>query len=194
MVLFGLTFLPSSIDVATVGEVFSTLDDVPSSMAHLGEGALPINPKLYAWSWVRDERPNFKALQKGLLVAPILKELILNREPESVLAWADRVANWRFTRIIPCHLANDIKATPADFRRAFAFLEPLTLGATFGSTAMGMSKSSQLRPRKTSPTGGKATNGGAMATAEDSKLLREASKVLTKLRIVNPPASPVGGA
>jgi Domain of unknown function (DUF4336) len=75
------------------------------------------------WEWVQDEGPNFKALQGGLLVAPILQLLIFNREPTAVLNWADKVSKWPIKRIIPCHLENDIAATGRDFRRAFNFLE-----------------------------------------------------------------------
>ena len=39
----------------------------------------------------------------------------LNREPEAVLEWVDCVAtNYDFKRIIPRHMQNDVKATPAD--------------------------------------------------------------------------------
>ena len=40
-----------------------------------------------------------------------------------VINWADKVSKWPIQRIIPCHLANDIKATAKDFRKAFQFLE-----------------------------------------------------------------------
>ena len=70
-----------------------------------------------------DDLPSFKALQGGLLVAPILQKLILNREPEKVLDWVDKVCEWPIERIIPCHFANNIKASSADFRKAFEFLE-----------------------------------------------------------------------
>ena len=78
---------------------------------------------LSQWEWIADDIPSFKALQGGLLVAPILQKLILNREPEKVLQWVDKVCLWPIERIIPCHFANDIKASSADFRKAFEFLE-----------------------------------------------------------------------
>ena len=73
--------------------------------------------------WVGDDKASFKALQGGLLVAPILQKLILNREPEKVLDWVNKVCEWPIERIIPCHFANDIKASSADFRKAFEFLQ-----------------------------------------------------------------------
>ena len=71
---------------------------------------------------MKDETPSFRALQGGLLVAPILQKLILNREPQRVADWVNTVSRWPFKRIIPCHFANDIKGSPADFQSAFSFL------------------------------------------------------------------------
>jgi hypothetical protein len=47
----------------------------------------------------------------------------MNREPDKVLDWADSVSEWDFKRVIPSHMENDVTTTPADFRRAFTFLE-----------------------------------------------------------------------
>ena len=123
MVLFGLTFQPSGIRIFDTLDAVKMLDRVPKEMKALGRGTIPLSEGLYPWEWVKDETPNFKALQGGLLVAPILQLLIFNREPEAVLNWADKVAKWDIQRIVPCHLENDIKATGKDFRRAFNFLE-----------------------------------------------------------------------
>jgi Domain of unknown function (DUF4336) len=103
MALFGLVFFPAGIEVTGVKETFSQLDAVPEGAAVLGQGAIPIDPRLYAWKWyglqfnpelsqlnqesqsrVRPEISSFKALQGGLLVAPILQKLILNREPGKI--------------------------------------------------------------------------------------------------------------
>lgn len=59
---------------------------------------------VYPWDWVRDDVASFKALTGGLLVAPILQKLILNRNPIEVLDFADKVAQWPIERIIPAHL------------------------------------------------------------------------------------------
>ena len=69
---------------------------------------------------------SFRALQggSGLLGAPILQTLILNRSPTVVRAWADAVAAWDFDKLVPCHLAAPIAATPRSFRAAFDFLDP----------------------------------------------------------------------
>ena len=76
-------------------------------------------------------------------------------------AWVDDVAQWPFRRIIPCHLANDVAATPADFRRAFNFL------------------------RETSPP----TRGRPRLVPDDFALLARASAILTSLGVVDPPAA-----
>jgi Domain of unknown function (DUF4336) len=47
---------------------------------------------------------SFKAISGGLLVAPILQTLILNRNPIETLDFADSVAKWDIERIIPGHL------------------------------------------------------------------------------------------
>jgi len=117
--LFGLIFYPSGIDVR-LGSVFSDRQRLPPSMSTLGDGAVPFS--LYPWTWARDERPSFDAIAGAPFVAPILQTLILNRFPDETLDWVERVCKWQFTRIIPSHLANDIRATPADFASAFEFL------------------------------------------------------------------------
>ena len=132
MVLFGLTFQPSGIEVMDTLTSIRALARVPPAMRQLGEGAIPYDGGLYPWAWVRDDQPNFRALQGGLLVAPILQKLILNREPRRVLDWADEVSKWPFRRIIPCHLANDVKADGKAFRRAFSFLEKPAKQGWFG--------------------------------------------------------------
>lgn len=159
MVLFGLTFQPSGINIFDTFDAIKMLDKVPKEMKALGRGVIPYDEGLYPWEWVKDETPNFKALQGGLLVAPILQLLIFNREPEAVLNWADKVSKWNIKRIIPCHFENDIKATGKDFRRAFNFLEQPKL---FESPA----------PR---------------ALAADGALLANASVTLTEQKQIFPP-------
>ena len=92
-------------------------------MKLLGEGAIPIDGGLYPWSWSRSEEIGFNSLKGGLLVAPILRSLILNREPKRVLDWADKIKKWPIKRIIPCHYANNIRSSGSEFRNAFSFLE-----------------------------------------------------------------------
>lgn len=111
--LFGLFFTPAAIDIKDAGTVLKERrPDINSDF--LG---------IYPWDWVRDEKASFDALTGGLLVAPILQILILNRNPIEVLDFADAVAKWDIERIIPAHFKNDLKYKGADFRKAYTFLE-----------------------------------------------------------------------
>lgn len=162
MVLFGLTFQPGGIVVGDTFEAIKMLGDVSPEMRALGEGTIPYDGGLYPWTWVEDDLPSFEALQGGLLIAPILRYLIFNREPKAVLEWADRIAQWPFQRIIPCHLANDIKAGPKEFREAFSFLEEQESSSKKNFWSF-------LFPQKRLPA----------ALAKDAKLLLEVSDLLT---------------
>jgi hypothetical protein len=126
MTLFSLIFFPSGISVSSVIDAFSAIGKVSPEAKLLGEGSVPISGGLYPWSWIVSEVKNFKAIQGGLLVAPILQKLIMDREPDRVLDWADKVAQWPIKRIIPSHMQNNIKTTASDFRKAFSFLETET--------------------------------------------------------------------
>jgi len=140
-------------------------------MQSLGVGAVPL--QLYPWRWAKDDSDSFRALQNSggnparIFVAPILQELILNRNPQEVIDWVNQICKWKFNRVIPSHLENDIKATPSDVRRAFSFLQvaPPIL--------------SVLEP----PAPG--------AKREDLSLLSGASGLLTDLGVVDPPGDKV---
>lgn len=120
--------------------------------------------------------------QGGLLVAPILQVLLLNRDPGPVLDWADRVAKWPFQRVIPCHLANDVSTTPKEFRKAFRFLEKGGSGGGGGSAGL------------LSLFGGGAGGGGgggAQPLPEDLQFLRDAEKTLVELGTLFPAEEPI---
>jgi Domain of unknown function (DUF4336) len=122
VVLFGLYFMPAAI----------TIKDINTA---LNERRPDINPDfvgVYPWDWdLEREKASWDAIAAssdtrggaGLLVAPILQVLLLNRSPEEVLDFADEVSKWPIQRIIPAHLKNNLRATGADYRRAFSFLE-----------------------------------------------------------------------
>jgi len=160
MVQFGLVFFPSQITVVSAGEALQEASRVDPRMKNLGDGAVPIN--LYPWTWNGDsDVKNFEAISNNgkLFCPPILTKLILDREPQITLDWVDRVCQ-RFpdmTRIIPCHLNNDIKMTAKDFSNAFEVL-------------------------RSSPTNLKSQR----PLAEDLALLQKASDLLTDLKIVGP--------
>lgn len=185
MVLFGLTFQPSGIEISDLVQAVRDTSKVSPDMKLLGRGTIPLSEGLYPWKWVRSEIPNFKALQGGLLVAPILQKLIFNREPAEVLDWADKVSKWSIKRIIPCHLANDIKASGQDFRKAFRFLEASPSQPTniFSSLFGGLQKSTT----NTNTSGG----GLPQVREEDLSVLNSASEILTKSGVIKPEAPPV---
>ena len=121
--LFGLYFTPSAIDIKDAYVPFcvcfvainvSCLTScLPRRDTALKERRPDINPDfagVYPWDWVGDDVASFKAISGGLLVAPILQVLILNRNPIEVLDFADKVAQWDIQRIIPGHLKVSVAA------------------------------------------------------------------------------------
>ncbi|KAJ1423085.1 hypothetical protein B484DRAFT_331915 [Ochromonadaceae sp. CCMP2298] len=178
MALFGLVFYPSGILVSSVFETLKNLPKVSESLSRLGQGAVPISGGLYPWSWVGRFASLFGGSVSpapGLLVAPILQTLILNREPERVLEWADRVGSWKFSRIIPSHLENNIRADGRAFRAAFSFLDaqPQTSQSKRPTTQKQPRQPLQpMQPTQTQPTRG------------DMALLRTLSRLFTALGIV----------
>lgn len=119
--------------------------------------------------------------QGGLLVAPILQVLLLNRDPGPVLDWADRVAKWPFRRVIPCHLANDVSTTPQEFRKAFRFLEKGGSGG--GGWSAGL--------LSLFGGGGGGGSRGAQPLPEDLQFLRDAEKTLVELGTLFPAEEPI---
>jgi hypothetical protein len=70
--------------------------------------------------------PPFDALRNRLIRAPILRGFTDARAPVRTCAWIDTIANtagWKYDRIITCHFASPIAATPAMVRNTFSFLE-----------------------------------------------------------------------
>jgi len=67
------------------------------------------------------------------LVAPILQTFILDHDPQQLGVWVDRISNWDFQQIIPCHFDGPITANSQQFRQAFAGLTPGAEEPVFGS-------------------------------------------------------------
>lgn len=123
VVLFGLFFMPSAITIKDVDTALKERrPDINSDFAGV-----------YPWDWTGDENASWKGLTGNgkPLVAPILQVLLLNRSPVEVLDFADKVAAWPFTRIIPAHLKNNLAFTGSDYRKAFGFLEESGVPAGF---------------------------------------------------------------
>jgi hypothetical protein len=117
--LFAFYFRPSTLEVATTGEMLKEARLAPDRSRQNYFG-------LYPFRWQPGWTDSFRALhnQGQVAVAPILKTLIFNRGPAEVLAWAKGVATWQFERIIPAHLEAPVTATPQQFLAAFDFLQP----------------------------------------------------------------------
>lgn len=161
MVQFGLVFFPSQIDVVPATKAIYEASKIDKNMKPLGDGAVPFS--LYPWTWHENDADlkNFEVISNHgrIFCPPILTKLILDREPEKTLEWANKVATrFEFERIIPCHLNNNIQASPNDFLAAFEVLanDPKT-----------------------------GTIRGQRPLAEDLALLQKASDVLTDLGIVD---------
>lgn len=116
--LFAMYFRASVLDVPSITQTVAAAWRSPHKSAQAYWG-------LYPFQWHPHWQEVFNTLRGGgrLLVAPILQTLILNRAPEETLKWADAIARWQFTRIIPCHFAAPVDTTPQEFRQAFSFLE-----------------------------------------------------------------------
>ena len=116
--LFALYFQPSVLKIRNWGQ---TLRDALTAPERGHRDYFGI----YPFDWQPDWHHKFVELQGNgrLFVAPILQTLILNRAPQQTIAWANRVAQWNFEQIIPCHFEAPIATTPQAFRSAFGFLE-----------------------------------------------------------------------
>ncbi|MDL5056188.1 DUF4336 domain-containing protein [Geitlerinema calcuttense] len=116
--LFAFYFSPSTLNVAnlfqSIRDAFAAPDR--SKQAYFG---------WFPFQWQDNWQQSFHALsrQGRLFVAPILQTLILNRAPQATLDWVNRVQQWNFQQIIPCHMQAVIQADGEQFRQAFAFLE-----------------------------------------------------------------------
>ena len=116
--LFALYFQASSLEVPNWLAVWQ---DSRGAADH----SLKAYFGLFPFKWKKDWRQTFDTLRGGgrLLVAPILQELILNRQPQETLNWANKIANWDFSRLISCHFDAPVAVKPEEFRQAFSFLE-----------------------------------------------------------------------
>jgi hypothetical protein len=128
--LFALYFQPSGLEILTWTESLRRSFTAPnrSKQSYFG---------LYPFRWQADWQQGFTDLRNNgrLLVAPILQTLILNRAPIETIDWVDRVAQWEFRQIIPCHFDAPITATAQDFRAAFDWLERKSIADTALPTA-----------------------------------------------------------
>ncbi len=116
--LFLFYFRPQVLETVSF---FQALLDITKALERSRKALFGLYPFRWKYNWYQ----SFESLRGNgrIFVAPILQTLILNRDPQTVIAWADQVASWNFVRIVPCHFDNAIAATPTEFRQAFSFLE-----------------------------------------------------------------------
>ncbi|KAJ1446388.1 hypothetical protein M885DRAFT_546766 [Pelagophyceae sp. CCMP2097] len=117
LALFGFFFMPQALTVVESPKCFEEAKASPMKGAF---GWADVYP--FEWDDAA-AKTSFDTLNRPkVLVAPILQELILNRNPTEVRRWLDVVCSWPFQRIVPCHLAKVVAAAPRDVRDAFDFL------------------------------------------------------------------------
>ncbi len=116
--LFTFYFRPEALEVTGLGRLLKNAQRSPNRSKKNYFG-------LYPFEWQDGWYQSFEKLrQEGrLIVAPILQTWIFNRDPEAVMAWVDRIAQWDFEQVIPCHFSAPVRATPDEFRHAFEFLQ-----------------------------------------------------------------------
>jgi hypothetical protein len=152
--LFAFYFRPAALDTIPLGQAVRDARYARdrSRQAYFG---------IYPFRWKPGWEQSFEALRGHgrPFVAPILQTLILNRNPQAVLDWVDRICQWDIRQVIPCHLDAPITAGPEQIRQAFRFLEQ-TVQAGFPTSL----------------------------PAEDLELLRDLEKSLTK-RGITPPTN-----
>jgi Domain of unknown function (DUF4336) len=150
--LFALYFQPNALKTLGWKETFRDAFTAPdrSRKSYFG---------LFPFRWQEKWKQSFDELRGdgGLLVAPILQTLILNRAPKDVLDWVERVASWNFQQVIPSHFDFCMGASPHQFRQAFDFLHKF-------------------------PSQGKSR----LLPEEDVKLLQAIDKNLSKFGIIPP--------
>ncbi|MEM8674550.1 MAG: DUF4336 domain-containing protein [Cyanobacteria bacterium P01_G01_bin.67] len=117
--LFAMYFRSSVLEVPSLGKTLADAWRSPNKSPQAYWG-------LYPFIWKPKWQDAFNQLRchGRLLVAPILQTLILNRASQETLRWVDKIVNWNFNQIIPCHFAAPVATSPQEFSQAFSFLEP----------------------------------------------------------------------
>jgi len=117
--LFATYFRPSTLDTPPWGTILREAWQAPERSPRNYFG-------LYPFQWQEGWQRSFAALCGGgrPLVAPVLQELILNRAPETTLAWVEQLASWGCARLIPAHFQAPLPISAQALREAFRFLTP----------------------------------------------------------------------
>jgi hypothetical protein len=115
--LFAFYFRPQAIGPVDFKESLQRARQAPDRSRQNYFGWFP-------FTWDAHWPAAFAALAKHgqAQVAPVLQTLILNRGPVETLDWVERICQWPFTQVIPCHLQAPIPLMPTELRQAFMFL------------------------------------------------------------------------
>ncbi len=118
IVLFTLYFRPSQVEIDRTLTMLQDAQQAPDRSKRAFWG-------LYPFHWQADWQKSFVQTyqQEKLMVAPILQQLILSRQPHKTQAWVEQVTQWDFQQVISCHFQAPVQANKNDFRQAFAFLQ-----------------------------------------------------------------------
>jgi Domain of unknown function (DUF4336) len=118
IVLFTFYFRPSMVEIDQTWVMLQAAQAAPDKSARAFWG-------LYPFHWQPNWQKSFdQTVNDGrLMVAPILQQLILNRQPHKTRKWVDRVAEWDFQQVISCHFQAPVAANSDDWQQAFSFLD-----------------------------------------------------------------------
>jgi hypothetical protein len=118
IVLFTFYFRPSMVEIDQTWTMWQAAKTAPDKSARAFWG-------LYPFHWQPNWQKSFDqtADQGQLMVAPILQQLILSRQPHKTRDWVNQVAEWNFQQVISCHFQAPVTADGDDWRRAFSFLD-----------------------------------------------------------------------
>ncbi|AIE72825.1 hypothetical protein D082_02960 [Synechocystis sp. PCC 6714] len=116
--LFSLYFQASTLEVPQWGQVWQEAQQVSDRRRENYFG-------LYPFRWRGDWQNTFQTLwgDGKVQVAPILQELILNREPETVWQWGEKITSWPIEKLIPCHFSAPVITNGEQILQAFSFLQ-----------------------------------------------------------------------
>eukprot|EP00242_Pyramimonas_sp_CCMP2087_P007888 CAMPEP_0198223474 /NCGR_PEP_ID=MMETSP1445-20131203/92679_1 /TAXON_ID=36898 /ORGANISM="Pyramimonas sp., Strain CCMP2087" /LENGTH=429 /DNA_ID=CAMNT_0043902317 /DNA_START=170 /DNA_END=1459 /DNA_ORIENTATION=+ len=116
-VLFAFYLRPVPVDLVKTIPTFQNWFKAPT---------FPKVDAFFPFEWNGDEwKKAFDRIEGKLLVPPILQNFVLNRRggPQQVTDWVDKIARWKFKRVIPAHFSAPVDVTPQQFRNCFRFLQ-----------------------------------------------------------------------
>jgi Domain of unknown function (DUF4336) len=118
IVLFTFYFRPSMVKIDKTLLMLQAAKKAPDKSARAFWG-------MYPFHWQPNWQKSFDQTsdQGRLMVAPILQQLILNRQTPKTRVWVEQVAQWDFQQVISCHFQAPVAANSTDWRRAFEFLD-----------------------------------------------------------------------